>query len=93
MVVNNYAYLKLKLLGPQGTITMNGDLHQAYSYKEENLNIMAATSQASELQAIQATITEIAPDSSVRKQSFGTFKPTEDTKAVRIDLDDANKIV
>lgn len=35
---------------------------------------------------------EIAPESSSRKQSFGTFKPTEDTKAVQIDPEDASKI-
>ena len=50
--VPNYAYLKLKLPGAQGTITINGDLHQAHCYEEENLNIAVAVSQASELQAI-----------------------------------------
>ena len=42
MAFPNYDYLNLKLPGPQGVITVSGDLHQAHSYEEENLNIIAA---------------------------------------------------
>jgi hypothetical protein len=49
MAVPNYAYLKLNLPGPQGVITIDGDLHQAYSCEDENLNIVAAAIRASEL--------------------------------------------
>jgi hypothetical protein len=52
MAIPNYAYLKLKLLGPQGVITVSGDLHQVHSYEDENLNIIAATVRALELQTI-----------------------------------------
>ena len=52
MVVPNYAYLKLKLSGPRGIIIVSGDLHQAHSWEEENLNITAATSLALELRTI-----------------------------------------
>ena len=52
MAVLNYTYLKLKILGPYGIITMNGDLHQAYSYKEENYIIMKAACRALELQSV-----------------------------------------
>lgn len=90
MDVPNYAYLKLKLLGPRGTITVSGDLHHAHSCEEENLNIAADASRAPKLWAIQATMTEVAPESSARKQSSGTSKPTEDTKGVQVDPDDAN---
>ena len=90
MAIPNYAYFKLKLLGPHRTITMNGDLHQAYSREEESLNIAVAACQAPKLQTIQATTTEVAPGSSTRKESFGTFTPTKDTKAVWIDHEDAN---
>ena len=44
MAIPNYAYLKLKLPGPWGTIMVSGDLHQAHSYEEENLSITAAAS-------------------------------------------------
>jgi hypothetical protein len=38
-------------------------------------------------------MTEVAPESSIRKQSTGAFKPTEDTKAVQIDPKDTSKTV
>ena len=52
MAIPNYAYLKLKLPGPRGVIMVSGDLHQAHSCEEENLNIIAAVSRVSELQTI-----------------------------------------
>lgn len=36
---------------------------------------------------------EVVPESSMRKQSSGTFKPTEDTKAMQINPKDSSKIV
>ena len=38
-------------------------------------------------------MTEVALESSTRKQSAGAFKPTEDTKAVQVDLKDTSKTV
>jgi hypothetical protein len=52
MDIPNYAYLKLKLPGPRGVIMVSGDLHQARSCKEENLNIAADASRVSELRTI-----------------------------------------
>jgi hypothetical protein len=68
-------------------------MHQAYSCEEENLNIAMAMNRASELWAIRVTVAKVAPESSTRKQSFGTFKPTNDTKVVQIDPDDAGKTI
>ena len=36
---------------------------------------------------------EVAPESSMRKQSARAFKPLEDTKAVQIDPEDISKTV
>lgn len=44
MAIPNYAYLKVNLPGPLGTIVVNSDLHQAYSCEEENLNIVMVVS-------------------------------------------------
>jgi len=46
MDVPNYAYLKLKLLGPQGVITVGGDQHRAHSCEEENLKIVVTAVRA-----------------------------------------------
>jgi hypothetical protein len=93
MAIPNYAYLKLKLPSPHGVITIGGDLHQAHSCEEENLNIVAAVVRASELRTIQTTVAEVTPESITRKQSTGAFKPTEDTKAVQVNPEDTSKTV
>jgi hypothetical protein len=35
MVVPNYTYLKLKMLGPKGVITVKGSFEQAYYYEQD----------------------------------------------------------
>jgi hypothetical protein len=45
MAVPNYTYLKLKMPGPRGVITIGGDLQQAHLYERENHNIMTAACQ------------------------------------------------
>jgi hypothetical protein len=45
MVIPNYTYLKLKMLGPCGVITIGGDLQQAHLYEQENYNITTAACQ------------------------------------------------
>jgi hypothetical protein len=39
MVVPNYTYLKLKMPGPHGVITIGGDLQQPHLYEQENYDI------------------------------------------------------
>ncbi|XP_066316198.1 uncharacterized protein [Miscanthus floridulus] len=45
MTVPNYTYLKLKMPGPHGVITIGGDLQQAHLCERENYDIATATSQ------------------------------------------------
>ena len=40
-------YLKLKMPGPHGVITIGGDLQQAHLYERENYDIMIVGSQPS----------------------------------------------
>jgi hypothetical protein len=69
MAIPNYTYLKLKIPRSHGVVAVNSDLHHVHAYEEENCDA-------------RATVVEVVLESSVRKQSSGTFKPTEDTKAV-----------
>jgi hypothetical protein len=39
MAIPNYTYLKLKMPGPHGVITIGGDLQQAHFYEWENYDI------------------------------------------------------
>jgi len=52
MAIPNYTYLKLKIPGPHGIITMSGNLCQAHLYEWENCNIMMATCLLPELRAV-----------------------------------------
>jgi hypothetical protein len=45
MAVPNYNYLKLKMPGPHGIITIGGDLQQAHLYERENYDITIAACQ------------------------------------------------
>jgi hypothetical protein len=45
MAVPNYTYLKLKMPGPRGVITIGGDLQQAHLYEQENHNITTVACQ------------------------------------------------
>ena len=41
MVVPNYTYLKLKMLGPKGVITVEGSFEQAYYYEQDSITHVA----------------------------------------------------
>jgi hypothetical protein len=45
MAIPNYTYLKLKMPGPHGVISIDGDLQQAHLCEWENYNIVTAVSQ------------------------------------------------
>ena len=47
-VVPNYTYLKLKMLGPHGIITIGGDLQQNHLSERENYDIAIAACQSLE---------------------------------------------
>jgi hypothetical protein len=72
---------------------VSDDPHQEHSYEEESYDITTAACRAPELLSLQAIVAKVTPESSTRKQSLRTFKPMEDTRAVQIDPEDANKTV
>jgi hypothetical protein len=45
MAITNYTYVKLKMPGPCGVITIGGDLQQAHLCERENYNITTAACQ------------------------------------------------
>jgi hypothetical protein len=45
MAIPNYTYLKIKMPGPHGIITIGGDLQQAHLCKQENYDIAIAACQ------------------------------------------------
>ena len=82
MAVPNYTYLKLKMSGPGGVITVDTSFQRAYECEVECYDHATAIIASKELAAIGKEVTEEAPDP---KRSAGSFEPVEGTKEVIID--------
>jgi hypothetical protein len=82
MAIPNYTYLKLKMLGPKGVITVGTSFHRAYECEVECCKLAAATITSEELAAITVATVEEMPDS---KWPACSFEATENTKDVPID--------
>ena len=82
MPVPNYTYLKLKMLGPCGVITIGTSFQRAYECEVECREHAAAIVASKELVAIREEVVEEAPKP---KRSTGSFEPIEGAKEVLID--------
>ena len=82
MAVPNYTYLKLKMSGPCGVITIGTSFQRAYECEVKCYEHAAAIVASKELVAIGKEVAEEAPDP---KQLAGSFEPVEGTKKVLID--------
>ena len=82
MAVPNYTYLKLKLLGPHGIITVGASFQRAYECEVECCGHATAIVASRELAALREKVTEEAPDA---EKVTGSFKSAEGSKEVIID--------
>jgi len=82
MAIPNYTYLKLKMLGPCGVITIGTSFQRAYECKVECYEHATAIVTSKELAIIREEVVEEAPDP---KQSAGSFEPVESAMEVLID--------
>ena len=82
MAIPNYTYLKLKMPRPQGVITVSTSFQRAYLCSVESCECAAAAVASGELADIWHQVVEDAPDS---KRAAGSFEPTEEVKAIKID--------
>ena len=91
MAIPYYTYLKLKMPGPCGVITVGTSFQRAYECEVESCELALATLASKELVAIRKDATEGAPDA---KRAARSFEPAENVKEVLVDLDNsANKTV
>ena len=79
MAVPNYTYLKLKMPGPNGVITIESMYEHAYNY---DIKYAKALVEAETLIVNLDQLGSEAPDS---KRRAGTFEPTEAVKLVPVD--------
>ena len=82
MAVPNYTYLKLKMHGPGGVITIGTSFQRAYKCEVECCDHATTIITSKELAAIRKEVAKEAPDP---KQSTRSFDPIEGTKVVLID--------
>jgi hypothetical protein len=91
MVVPNYTYLKLKMPGPKGVITVGPTYRHAYECDVECVEYAEAITESEALITDLDCLSKEAPDV---KQHAGNFEPAKVVKSVSIDpSNDANKKV
>nr|XP_034588700.1 uncharacterized protein LOC117850920 [Setaria viridis] len=87
MAIPNYTYLKLKLPGPNGVITVGTSFQKAYECDVECCEYAAAITFMEDLVVQLTEGTEDHPDS---KQSATSFEATEGIKEVFLDPSSSN---
>ena len=92
MAVPNYTYLKLKLPGPNGVITVSGSFEQAYASSCKHFDVATTAANSAELGQLCAATTERRPDPGKPSQ-VPTFISTEETKKVVVNDTDPTKTV
>ena len=82
MAILNYTYLKLKMPGPHGVITIGTSFQRAYECEVECYGHATGIVASGELATLKEEVTEEAPDA---KKSTGSFESAEGSKQVLID--------
>jgi hypothetical protein len=91
MAVPNYTYLKLKMSGPNGVITVGSTYRHAYECDVECVEYAEALAESEALIADLESLSKEAPDA---KRHAGNFEPAETVKSVPLDpSNDASKQV
>jgi hypothetical protein len=89
MAVPNYTYLKLKMPGPNGVITVGPTYRHAYECNVECVEYAEALAKSEALIADLESLSKEAPDA---KHHAGNFEPAETVKSVPLDpSNDASK--
>jgi hypothetical protein len=83
MVIPNYTYLKLKMLGPNGVITVGSTYRHAYECDVECVEYAEALAMSEALIADLECLSKEVPDA---KRHAGNFKPAKAVKSVPLDL-------
>ena len=82
MAIPNYTYLKLKMLGAHGVITVGTSFQRAYESEVECCGHATAIVASEELATLKEEVAEGVPDA---KKSTESFESAEGSKEVLID--------
>jgi hypothetical protein len=82
MAVPNYTYLKLKMPGPNGVITVGPTYRHAFECNVECVEYAEALAKSEALIADMENLSKEVPDA---KRHAGNFEPAETVKSVPLD--------
>ena len=82
MAVPNYTYLKLKMPGPNGVITIESTYEHAYDCNVECIEYAEAVVEA---ETLIVNLDRLGSEALDSKHRAGTFEPTEAVKLIPID--------
>ena len=90
MAIPHYAYLKMKMSGPTGIITVAGDYKKSLECAQESSHLADAMVIAEEKRQIdrlvaQATEQPTIPSPPSQSVGEGSFQPAKETKQVPLD--------
>ena len=92
MAIPNYTYLKLKMPGPNGAITMSSAFSHAFTCDHEHYELATTVVNSSELPWLGESSILAVPDCNKPTSSMA-FRLLDETKAVGIDPTDPTKMV
>jgi hypothetical protein len=81
MAIPNYTYLKLKMPGPRGVITIDSSYEHAYNCDIECVE----HGEAIETAKLALILEGLAAEAPEPKRHAGSFEPAEDTKKIPLD--------
>ena len=92
MAIPNYTYLKLKMPGPNGVITVSSAFSHAFTCDREHYELATMVVNSFELPWLGESSIPAVPDCNEPTSSMA-FRPLEETKAMGIDPTDPTKMV
>jgi hypothetical protein len=93
MAVPHYPYLKMKLPGPRGVITILGSFKKSLAYAKESSQLAKALVIAEEKRQLLHRMELTQQDVPARQSPVEQFKPANDTKKILLDEIDPSKYV
>ena len=92
MAIPNYTYLKLKMPGPNGVITVSSAFSHAFTCDREHFELATTVINSFELLWLEESLTPVVLNCNKPTSSMA-LRPLEETKAVGIDPTDPTKMV
>jgi hypothetical protein len=93
MAVPHYAYLKMKLPGPKGVITVSGSFKKSLACAKESSQLAEALVIAEEKQQLLHRVELTQQDVPARQSLVEQFKPANDTKKIPLDESNPSKFI